>query len=362
MLKNLIANMALLTAYLFVVTQLFRNRPVDIRASNRRKLLFGTLSGGFGIVLMSYSLVLDELTRLDLRYLAVMVAAQYGGLTAALPAGLIVALGRVLFFGGFNHASITGSVSIIIFGAVAGMAAERIASLWPRWTIFLLSFSVISSAGMLYSFGMRSLEYLPIYLGVGISGGYFTAYLVSHLNRSTATLMKLKDASVKDFLTGLNNRRSFNTAYQAALTRVYAQERPLSLLLLDIDHFKQINDTYGHGAGDAVLAQFGRMLSGMMRSQDTISRIGGEEFSIILPDCPHERALEIAERIRQAAESYVYRLPNGNRLTATVSVGAASFPDTPAGELLSEADAALYEAKRLGRNRVCSSKQLKERK
>jgi len=96
-LKNLIANMALLTAYLFVVTQLFRNRPVDARAPNKRKLLFGALSGGFGIVLMSYSLVLDELTRLDLRYLAVMVAAQYGGLTAALPAGLIVALGRVLF-------------------------------------------------------------------------------------------------------------------------------------------------------------------------------------------------------------------------------------------------------------------------
>ncbi|WP_409341993.1 GGDEF domain-containing protein [Paenibacillus sp. MBLB4367] len=362
MLKNLIANVALLTAYLFVVSQLFRSRPIDRDASIPRKLFFGLLSGGFGIVLMSYSIELDGFTRLDLRYLAVMVAAQYGGFAAALPAGLVVALGRVLFFGGLSHPALTGGVSIIVYGLIAGAVAERVQSLWRRWTIFLAVFAVVVSASLTYSFGFQSMDYLPIYLLVGVGGGYFTTYLIDHLNRSTATLMKLKDASGKDFLTGLNNRRSFNTAYQAALARVYAGGQPLSLLLLDIDYFKQINDTYGHGAGDAVLSQFGRMLSGMTRNQDTISRIGGEEFSVLLPDCPHDRALDIAERIRQAAESSDFRLQDGKRMIVTVSVGVASYPNTSAGELLAVADKALYEAKRLGRNRVCGSAALKGRK
>lgn len=352
----MIANVALITAFLFVMNQFFRNRPVDLGASKRRKLVFGALCGGFGIVLMSYSFPLDNGVIADLRCLTILVAAQYGGFAAALPAGLLIALGRIFLYGSLNdEAAVYGASTAVVISIASGLAAYWIQSFWKRWTAFVL-ISILSTAITFYMLlGNAAFVFFLQYFAIAAAGIYFTAYLIAHLNKTTAMLTKLKDASGKDFLTGLNNRRSFNTAYQKALLNAFGQESQLSILLLDIDHFKQINDSYGHGTGDAVLMQFGPLLAGQMRSGDTISRIGGEEFAVLLPNCPQERAIEVAERLRATAESATFTLSDGSRLTVTISVGVATFPQVTAGELLQEADAALYEAKRTGRNKVCTN-------
>jgi diguanylate cyclase (GGDEF)-like protein len=154
-----------------------------------------------------------------------------------------------------------------------------------------------------------------------------------------------------DGLTGLPNQR----AVADSLKRVFAQasttRSPLALLLLDLDHFKQINDQRGHAVGDQVLASVGAVLRSALRSRDFAGRNGGEEFAILLPDTEVPAALEIAERVRSAVAEI--SLP-GSEVSVTVSIGVSGFPEhaSTLDRLERLADAALYVAKRQGRNRV----------
>jgi diguanylate cyclase (GGDEF)-like protein len=179
--------------------------------------------------------------------------------------------------------------------------------------------------------------------------------------KQTAALMKLaqinffnKENAIKDGLTDLHNRRHFEERVQEEFQRSQRTGAPLSLVMLDIDHFKRINDTYGHAVGDQTLRAVAQCARSALRSIDQIYRYGGEEFAVILPGCPLAEAVMVAERARQALAS----LPAGPEGPVperiTLSAGAASCPNpnpTVTG-LLRSADAALYEAKRKGRNRV----------
>ena len=158
----------------------------------------------------------------------------------------------------------------------------------------------------------------------------------------------------EDFLTGLSNRRHFMELAEAELLRSERYERPLSVLMVDIDHFKNINDTYGHQAGDVVLRRLSLIMRETLRQVDIIGRIGGEEFVILLPETALGRAVNVAERLREKIRLHEISLAGGLSLRFTVSVGVATLnaKDMNLDTLLNFADEALYEAKR-GRNKVC---------
>ncbi|CAN7496940.1 diguanylate cyclase [Trinickia sp. LjRoot230] len=164
----------------------------------------------------------------------------------------------------------------------------------------------------------------------------------------------LRDSSHRDALTGLFNRRYITqrlaTEYGAWLQR----GEPFSVLLLDIDHFKHVNDTHGHPVGDAVLQNVAKTVASQLRAADMLGRFGGEEFIVILPGCPMSGARTVGEKIRLAVENDSLILPNAT-LRITVSVGGATIFEgvDDADWLVGEADHALYDAKRSGRNRVC---------
>jgi diguanylate cyclase (GGDEF)-like protein len=166
----------------------------------------------------------------------------------------------------------------------------------------------------------------------------------------------MQEQALTDDLTSCFNRRFFNVQLERDLHLSVKLRQPVSLILLDIDHFKHINDTYGHDAGDAVLSVLGRVLREEVRGVDTAARYGGEEFAIILPQAGPEGALAIAEKLRVKVESLM--VSDVGRIT--ISLGVATFPlDGTSPELLIKAaDSALYQAKKSGRNRVCS-KELK---
>lgn len=128
----------------------------------------------------------------------------------------------------------------------------------------------------------------------------------------------------------------------------------LSFILIDIDHFKQVNDTYGHQSGDEVLKQLSNVIWHCCRSVDIVSRNGGEEFSIILPACSKNQAGETAERIRSAVEFRKFILPDGSKINVTVSLGVSSYRETTENQqnLIEQADHCLYQAKATGRNKV----------
>ncbi|MCA1630902.1 MAG: diguanylate cyclase [Acidobacteria bacterium] len=160
-----------------------------------------------------------------------------------------------------------------------------------------------------------------------------------------------EEAAFTDHLTGLANRRRFERQLEREVSRTRRFNRPFCLLLLDIDLFKRVNDTYGHDVGDDVIRRLGNTLQAGTRGIDTAARIGGEEFGVILTETDFEHGLEVAHRLRESVSEM--DVPVAGQVT--VSVGLAEFTSDArdARELFNAADAALYEAKRQGRDRVC---------
>jgi diguanylate cyclase (GGDEF)-like protein len=177
-----------------------------------------------------------------------------------------------------------------------------------------------------------------------------TAVVILQLRRRAAVLMRALEAqAVEDQLTGLPNRRGMETAMTAAIARHGREGEPVSLLTLDVDRFKAINDRLGHGGGDDALREVAACLRGCLRAVDTVARLGGDEFVVLLPGCGRDTAVTVAEEIRAAIAAG----PSG----LTVSIGAATIPDdaVDAGGLFRQIDAALYAAKHGGRNRVSAA-------
>ncbi|MGH2820298.1 MAG: GGDEF domain-containing protein, partial [Actinomycetota bacterium] len=166
--------------------------------------------------------------------------------------------------------------------------------------------------------------------------------------RNSWLLRQVQRMADTDPLTGIANRRFFDSMLGRELARARRSEIPLSLMMVDVDHFKAFNDEHGHLAGDLALKTTARCLEKGCRNFDTVARYGGEEFAIILPECSSSEAHGIADRLRRSVSSLDIGAP------ITVSIGIATFPlhGTDAHDLTRAADQALYESKRAGRDRV----------
>jgi diguanylate cyclase len=179
---------------------------------------------------------------------------------------------------------------------------------------------------------------------------------------SATWMQELVDAlcelSSRDALTGLANRRQFELALAREVDRVARAGEPALLLVIDIDHFKSVNDSHGHAVGDHVLRAVARALAESIRPMDTVARIGGEEFALILPNCPPAFGHTVAERVRQRVErrAVPIGLDEQQALGVTVSLGGAFAPQwvrSSAALWIERADLQLYRAKAEGRNRAC---------
>jgi diguanylate cyclase (GGDEF)-like protein len=175
-----------------------------------------------------------------------------------------------------------------------------------------------------------------------------------HSARLEEALREQEQLAVMDSLTGLYNRRFLDAELKLELDRSARSQVPVGVLLCDLDHFKQINDRYGHLVGDSVLREVARRLLNAVRNGDLVARYGGEEFVVLLPDGGKEKLREIGERCRRAFEEVPFQLPHDHEVLVTISIGGACWPEdanTPR-ELVGAADTALYQAKAEGRNRI----------
>jgi two-component system cell cycle response regulator len=182
----------------------------------------------------------------------------------------------------------------------------------------------------------------------------------SQINRKRATDRLTEDVektiamAVTDPLTGLRNRRYLETHLASLVRQARETDQPLSVMLIDIDHFKRINDIHGHDAGDIVIREVARRLRSHTRSLDMACRYGGEEFVILMPETDLVTAEPVAERLRKLVEAEAFALPSNDEMLVTVSIGVAAFhgKDDGGDAMIKRADQALYEAKGAGRNRV----------
>jgi diguanylate cyclase (GGDEF)-like protein len=182
---------------------------------------------------------------------------------------------------------------------------------------------------------------------------------------STLQRAALQELSHKDHLTGLSSRAHFEKLLAQELPRARRYGHPTTLLMVDIDHFKSVNDTYGHQIGDAVLRSVAQILQLGLRQMDTASRYGGEEFAILLPETDPQNAFIVADRLRTAVMQKTILIAEGHRLSVTISIGLAGVPKDQLGtmeRLYESADKALYTSKHNGRNCVTIGKYISETK
>jgi len=177
------------------------------------------------------------------------------------------------------------------------------------------------------------------------------------LESTRADNRRLEELATTDALTRLMNRRALLERLSVEVDRARRFKQQLSLLMVDLDHFKNVNDQYGHLVGDDILRQMGTLLSGAVRTIDVVARYGGEEFVMILPETATEGAAVFGERMREKVSEHQFEVGSERALHLTCSVGVATFPSPRVAsteDLFARADEALYRAKSGGRNQVCT--------
>lgn len=359
MLNDLFINTLLLISATFVGGHILREAPENAMKKAYGKILMGIGGGLVGILMMVYTIHVDGTnTMLDLRALVMIMISSVGGLIASIITGIIIVIYRVGYFG-INQSSIFAIIHIAIYIICFHIINIKIKSYSKNWFAKLVVVLFVLSTTFFYL--LRDVEdHLIIifkFVLVLIFTGALEYYLFSYAKKSNGIYRIYKKESTKDFLTGLSNTRSFDQLLDMSFVRVRENNEKLSCLMIDIDHFKKINDTYGHASGDVVLRELAVILKKNCRNFDIIGRVGGEEFCVLLLDCDRTRSFEIGMRIKTSVKEHKFAIGEDEVIKITVSVGIATYPDTVENveEIMKMADDALYKAKRTGRDKVCDN-------
>lgn len=353
--QDLFLNGTILISFVALVNQFIRDLDFSPASNIKLRLIGGVISGILGCILMIFSVEVMPGVIVDFRNIAIVLASMYGGLVTSILAGLIIGVFRLLWFG-VSETSMLAFLVALIMGIGCPLITYKVYSK-KRKCLYLTLFNVLIASISFIVLIKDHMLLLQLLLSYNIGCLIITfilCYFINNLATSNRLFKKYKNESSIDFLTGLYNVRQFDKTYNDITSRITEKNERLSLLFIDIDYFKKINDTFGHSEGDIILKELGKLLLTTCRDFDIVSRIGGEEFSVILLDCHPRQAKNIAERIRSTVEQRTFSLSNGKTVSITVSIGIATYPDTTINfnDLIKEADKALYEAKQAGRNKV----------
>ncbi len=243
------------------------------------------------------------------------------------------------------------------------MTTLATSTLRQRWSVMatLIGLFLVGYIGYAVAFWNQHTQLLDLIVPTVFLGGACFVWLTANLSLQTAVDMlrvsRLEQEVVTDSLTGMFNRRYLDIRLAEELGRSRRYGFPLSAIFLDIDHFKRVNDTHGHPAGDMVLASAARLISGSLRDTDVAARFGGEEFVVLMPHTGLQGATEVAQRLIDAIRDHPFKLPgaaDGLRITCSAGVTTIVGAQADAKSLLDTADRNLYSAKQQGRNRVVS--------
>lgn len=353
--SDLFINITILVALIIFANQLFRDISSKITSECLRKAVIGTGFGIIGSITLIYSIHTINGFLIDFPNIAIILAAIYNSMPAAIVASLVINIFRMFHFGfdPINWANIIISISTAIgCGLICRLQIKR----WKKWL-----FSALCTMAIFILTTILILPPLPFFyhmIVIYCSGTILVSIVLydfmEYVIMTNRTYLEMKEAAYKDYLTGLNNFRQYDKLLNDAVQVSKENSQSLSILYLDVDYFKKINDTYGHLEGNRILKEVSNILRKCSRTQDIISRNGGEEFSIILVGCSLKQAIEVGERIRRNVEQHDFTTNTGEIIQVTVSIGISSFPDTTTqiDKLVEQSDAALYDAKKTGRNKV----------
>jgi len=294
----------------------------------------------------------------DLRVAMVLIAGFFGGPVGATVSGGIASAYRFSLGG----PTVDIGIAIIVIGAIIGAAGHAL-FVRPDKPIRMLDVLYVALLSPLTWLGALLLPWTQavelayrIFLpanALRIAGVLLLGLMILHERRRVEAESKIRRLAYIDELSGLSNRRAFYVSLEQAFARWQRFGEPHSIVMVDIDHFKRINDSHGHPTGDDVIRRLATILKEESRKTDVVARLGGEEFAVLLSNAQSDFASRVAERIRKRVERDTV-ISDTTQLRFTVSVGVSHDLEaaTHRHDLLSSADEALYEAKRSGRNRV----------
>lgn len=354
MLKELFLNVTTIVAVVSIGNQILINQEITPSSPLKLRVFFSSMAGILGIVLMLIGVQVLPGIILDFRNIAIILSATYCGFTAAIITGLMIGVFR-LFIYGLTFSSIISALTAIVIGICCAYIVKYITSTQRKWvimTIYSLIIPSISFAILINNPLLLTKIIATYWLGTSLVSMLLYFY-IRYLDFSRFLYKKYQMDSSKDHRTGLNNVRQFDNELNEIIHRL-PELNLVTLLFIDIDHFKKINDNYGHQNGDKILEDLGKILLSSCSYSDVVSRNGGDEFSVLMTDCPRDKVLEVAERIRLRVQDHKFHLIDGQAINITVSIGIATYPDTvdDINMIVEKADLSLYEAKRAGRNRV----------
>ncbi|MEC5305638.1 diguanylate cyclase [Bacillus thuringiensis] len=350
MLRDLFVNTTIIISFIFVGGQLLRDKPLKEGFSFLQKCVIGIFTGILGVLLMHFGVHIEDIM-LDLRYLAVILAIIVGGPVASSITVTIILITRLIFTE-YSLASELACYTILL----SGIGVIFIARIQTSITLKLVWLHVYCLSILIVPMYIlfNDISVVVLYLISSITTGYITFVSTNYVLQSNELFQKMKQYATIDALTGLGNVRQFDLEMNCHISNKNMKNDSLCLLLIDIDHFKYVNDTYGHPAGDEVLKQVGCILRETSQFPDLAFRKGGEEFALLIPNKGLAYGICMGEQIRTAVESHPFQLLDGTKIKITVSVGVSEYEGS-SEQFIQEADDALYYSKRNGRNKVSSA-------
>lgn len=324
MFKDLLVNVSLLITTLFIGSQVFKNRAIGEFGQFKDKILVGILGGLSGITLMYYGFNINSEVFLDFGNILAGIVVLMGGSVSIFITTILRISFQLLYFGISTYSIDTLIGMIIVALGYVLISTFKISQV--KKCIYMGIESLIIRT-IVFSLLIKDISILVKILVIFWIGtvviGFVAYYLIKYLITTHKLMFQLRKNAIMDFLTGLNNKRGFDIHFNSIIKSSLKKGEKLSFLMLDIDFFKKVNDTYGHLSGDLVLNQLAQIIISSCRIVDVVSRIGGEEFSILLPDCSLSETIEIAERIRINVENNDFIIENQEIIHITISIGLA---------------------------------------
>ena len=357
MLSNLFVNGCILITVIFIAVEFLESDKVRNCSKNIKPFISGIAFSISSTLLILYNISVTPTAFLDFRTISQASSAFYGGPISSIITGLVASLFRLFYFG-VSKRSILTFISMIISSLLCAYIAKKDFSKKLKWLLLVMVSNIVHIIlFFLVIEDSKDIVRVIIYLLIGTAFVATIIYFVfDHLLLAHKQVEKLKQQASIDFLTGVHNTRNFRSLYNESVEKLKESDDVFSVLMIDIDFFKKVNDTYGHPVGDQVLRDLGYVLNLFCREDGIVGRVGGEEFCILLEYYSNNEAFEFAENLRKYIEKTQIIISSKEQISIKVSIGISTYKETVPNveNMLKVADEKLYEAKNTGRNRVCT--------
>lgn len=357
MVEDLIINASLVISLIFGFMKMRWNHNHEKFSQLAGTVLDGIGGGLMGLVLMWFSVDISNGTIVDFRYIPIVLMVLFVSDESAIISALIIAFGRFIF-----GQSLSAVIAfLLIFILLVGLIIINRKIEQKGTIVFKGSIMIVFSTIIYIFFFITRIEdpfilypLLAVYFCVSISVGIFSIFFMNYLRTSEYLLRRYEIESSVDYLTGLKNVRKFNQILEYYEKKTMTKQSNLAIAMIDIDHFKQVNDTYGHSAGDYVLIELAKLMDKHLEKDAYVFRKGGEEFAALFPSLNAEKVFDLMDDCRKLIEVTPFQISSEHKLFLTISVGVSHYPDNTVKveDLMNQADKKLYTAKENGRNQT----------